>query len=45
MEREEKAEKYSNRKDTQEESKQRKKDISKRDRGLAGELETAKVFA
>ncbi|TIB18422.1 hypothetical protein E3P92_00635 [Wallemia ichthyophaga] len=42
MEREEKAEKYSNRKDTQEESKQRKKDISKRDRGLAGELETAK---
>lgn len=45
MEREQKADKYSNRKDTQTESKQRKKDISKLDRGLAAELETSKVFA
>ncbi|TIB68003.1 hypothetical protein E3Q18_02098 [Wallemia mellicola] len=35
MEREKKAEKYSNRKDTQSESKQRKKDISNLDKGLA----------
>ncbi|EIM22419.1 Brix-domain-containing protein [Wallemia mellicola CBS 633.66] len=45
MEREKKAEKYSNRKDTQSESKQRKKDISNLDKGLAGELERSKVFA
>ena len=45
MEREKKADKYATRKDTQEESKQRKKDLTRRDRGLAGELETAKVFA